>query len=181
MGSQSAEDRTLNVSALGSRVVAKVQRKAGDKPAAKATAAKRPATRAKPARKSAAGPPQPEPAGPRVYTDHDAEDAFTELPAPLDETLAVVRYTGRKRAYVHYGRAGDGTAFWYLIRSDGPRLLKAYPAAEAGTCFGELLAMMRGWREGVNPDPMSASYCDISPDEDAVERLIRSRYLGPAD
>jgi hypothetical protein len=126
----------------------------------------------------AAPPASPEPPEPRFYSDEEAERVFTELPR-LDESLAVVRYTGRKRAYIHYGRA-DGSAFWYLIRSDGPRLLKLYPAEQTAECFSELLAMMEGWRASVNSDPMSPSYCEIEPGEEVIERTMRERYLGLA-
>jgi hypothetical protein len=119
-----------------------------------------------------------EPVEPRVYTEEAAERHFCQLPSRLDETLAVVRYTGRKRAYIHYGRAGDTSAFWYLIRSDGPRLLKVYPGEQAAECFSELLTMIQGWRESVNPDPMSPSYCDICPEVAFIELTMRTRYLG---
>lgn len=122
-------------------------------------------------------PKPPTPPEPRVYSDENAERNFTELPSRLDETLLVVRYTGRKRAYIHYGRAGNGCAFWYLNRSDGPRLLKIYPPERARDCFSELLAPIENWRASVNPDPMSESYFDICPDEGIVEQNIRTRYL----
>ena len=146
--------------------MAKSERK--PKPAAKAVTKKR----------QKVSPPTPPPTlEPKIYSDAQAESAFTNLPFRLDETLAVVRYTGRKRAYIHYGRAGDGTAFWYLIRSDGPRLLKVYPSPAAESCFAEMLAMMEGWRSSVNPDPMSPSYCDICPDEETILQTVRLKYL----
>jgi len=131
---------------------------------------------AKPNRKKET-PPVPKPPEPETHSGDAAEVAFTRLPSRLDESLVVVSYTGRKRAYIHYGRAGNSTVFWYLIRSDGPRLLKMYPSDSAAECFSELLKMMEGWQANVNPDPMSDSYCDISPDVDVVEHTIRTRYL----
>ncbi|WP_020470553.1 hypothetical protein [Zavarzinella formosa] len=121
--------------------------------------------------------PPPKEAAPVAYNDEDAEREFIGLPGRIDETMAVVRYTGRKRAYIHYGRAGDGLAFWYLIRSDGPRLLKVYPPHLANECYTSLLEMMAGWRASVDSSPMSDSYCEICPDESVVELVIRSRYL----
>ena len=122
-------------------------------------------------------PPIPKIPEPKTHLENAAEVAFTQLPSRLDETLVVVRYTGRKRAYIHYGRAGNNTVFWYLLRSDGPRLLKIYPSDLATECFSEMLKLMRGWQESVIPDPMSDSYCDICPDVDVVEHTIRTRYL----
>lgn len=114
---------------------------------------------------------------PTTFTEEGAEHAFVDLPGRVHETLAVVRYTGRKRAYIHYGRAGRERVFWYLIRSDGPRLLKLYPTQRAEECFAELLGMIEGWRASVDSSPMSDSYCEVCPDESVIEQVIRSKYL----
>ena len=126
------------------------------------------------------GASQPEgPPAPAVssYKDEAAEEAFCSLPGRLDETLAVVRYTGRKRIYIHYGVAGDGSAFSYLTFSDGHRSLAVYPPGQREKCFSDLLGMMNGWLSSVNSDPMSPSYCVICPDIDIVEQTMRTQYL----
>jgi hypothetical protein len=122
--------------------------------------------------------PEPPPASAvRSYKDEAAEEAFRSLPGRVDETLAVVRYTGRKRIYIHYGVAGDGSAFSYLIFSDGHRSLAVYPPDQREQCFADLLGMMNGWLASVNSDPRSPSYCVICPDVDVVEQVMRTRYL----
>jgi len=125
--------------------------------------------------------PEPARTEPTVSTDDAAECAFVSLPGPLAETLAVVRYTGRNRAYIHYGRAGDGSVFWYLIRSDGPRLLKVYPAEAAKACFAEMLSLLQGWQYSVNSDPRSPDYCTICPDIDVIEQNVCGQYLASAE
>ncbi len=152
---------------------------------------KKPSPKAKPSKvtkkkpttpKKVAPTPEPTPLPqipePKLYPDQLAEGAYTTLPGRLESSFVLVEYTGRKRVYLHYGRTGTGDAFWYLIRSDGPKLLKVFPDVLVTECFSELVEMLEHWQSGVNPDPMSASYCDISPDIQEVVATIRNNYLG---
>lgn len=118
--------------------------------------------------------------GEKTYEDQAAEEAFLCLPGPLDETLAIVRYTGRKRIYIHFGVASD-EPFFYLIFSDGRRILSVFPSEKREDCFTDLVGMLQGWIGGVNSDPMSPSYCHVCPDPEMISMIIRTRYLNSQD
>lgn len=117
--------------------------------------------------------------GERTYRDEAAEEAFLGLPGPLDETLAIVRYTGRKRIYIHFGVAGGagGQPFFYLIFSDGHRVLSVFPPEQGEKCFADLSGMLQGWMGSVNSDPRSPSYCQVCPDPEVISMIVRTRYL----
>jgi hypothetical protein len=135
-------------------------------------------------------PPRPAHKGGPAPADHpdegnvelagaEAEETYRSLPGPLNEVFVLVRFTGRKRMYLHLGTSGEQFAYAHTLYSEGPSVLRIAPIGRRHALFGAFLRYLRALQENVDPAGLSPSIGAIEPDfyPNLLEDLLREKLL----